>query len=161
MKGDAWEGGHRMPFIARWPGKIQANSVCDETICFTDLLATFAALVGADLPANAAEDSYNLLPLLRSEKHDKPLREATVIESSRGFLTIRQGEWKLIPRLGSGGFTKPAEEKPKEGEPAGQLYNLADDPSETKNLYADKPEVVKRLAALLEQYQKKGRSTAR
>ena len=161
MKGDAWEGGHRMPFIARWPGKIEANSVCDETICFTDLLATFAALVEAKLPADAGEDSYNLLPLLRGEKHDKPLREATVMESSRGFLTIRQGEWKLIPKLGSGGFTKPTEEKPKEGEPVGQLYNLADDPGETKNLNADKPEIVKRLAALLEQYQKNGRSTSR
>ncbi len=161
MKGDALEGGHRMPFIARWPGKIAANATCDETICFTDLLATFAALTGTELPADAGEDSYNLLPLLRSEKHDKPLREATVVESSRGFLTIRQGEWKLIPKLGSGGFTKPAEEKPKEGEPAGQLYNLADDPGETKNLYADKPEIVKRLTALLEQYQKKGRSALR
>src|SRR4029077_19101015 len=102
----------------------------DETICFTDLLATFAALVEAKLPADAGEDSYNLLPLLRGEKHDKPLREATVIESSRGFLTIRQGAWKLIPKLGSGGFTNPAEEKPQQGEPAGQLYNLADDPGE-------------------------------
>jgi arylsulfatase A len=150
-----------MPFIARWPGKVQANAVCDETICFTDLLATFAALVETELPADAGEDSYNLLPLLRSEKHDKPLREATVMESSRGVLTIRQGEWKLIPKLGSGGFSKPAQETPKEGQPAGQLYNLADDPSETKNLYADKPDIVKRLAALLEQYQKKGRSVPR
>jgi arylsulfatase A len=83
------------------------------------------------------------------------------VESSRGFLTIRQGPWKLIPKLGSGGFTKPAEEKPKEGDPAGQLYNLTDDPGETKNLYADKPDIVKLLAGLLEQYRKNGRSTTR
>jgi arylsulfatase A len=161
MKGDAWEGGHRMPFVARWPGKVKAGSTCDETICFTDLLATFAALVDAKLPDDAGEDSYNLLPLLRGEKRDGPLREATVVESSRGMLTIRQGEWKLIPKLGSGGFSAPATEAPREGGPAGQLYNLKDDLAETKNLYAEKPEVVQRLAGLLEQYQKKGRSAPR
>jgi arylsulfatase A-like enzyme len=104
------------------------------------------------------EDSYNLLPLLRGEKRDKPLREATIMESSRGVLAIRQGEWKLIPKLGSGGFSKPAEQTPRAGEPAGQLYNLVEDCSETGNLYAEKPEIVRRLAALLELYQKRGRS---
>jgi arylsulfatase A len=158
MKGDAWEGGHRMPFIARWPGKIQPGTTCAETICFTDMIATFAALAGAKLPASAGEDSYDIGPMLRGEKRVAPLREAAVVESSSGLLAIRQGDWKLIPQLGSGGFTKPARIKPAPGEPPGQLYNLADDPGEQKNRYAEKPEIVERLTALLEKYRREKRS---
>ena len=158
MKGDAWEGGHRMPFIARWPGQVQPGAVSAETICFTDMLATFAALTGTKLPADAGEDSYNLLPVLLGEKRTAPLREATVVESSRGVLCIRRGDWKLIPELGSCGFTKPSKIKPVPGGPAGQLYNLAADPREQNNRWADEPQIVAELSALLQKYQDQPRS---
>lgn len=153
MKGDLWEGGHRIPFIARWPGKIKSGATSAETICFTDMLATFAAISGTKLPANAGEDSYDLTPILLGEKRDKPVREVTIHEASYGSLfAIRVGEWKFIPQLGSGGFTKPSKVQPKPGEPAGQLYNLASDPGETKNLHAEEPEIVAQLTKLLEKY---------
>jgi len=158
MKGDAWEAGHRMPFIARWPGKVPSGSTTAETICFSDMMATFAALAGAKLPANAGEDSFNLLPLLLGEKRSAPVRDTLVSESSAGVLAIRQGPWKLIPQLGSGGFTKPSKIKPAPGDPAGQLYNLTDDPGEQRNLYAENPEMVQRLTALLEKIRKEERS---
>ena len=162
MKGDAWEGGHRMPFIARWPGKIKADSTSTETICFTDMLATFAAITGRKLPSDAGEDSYNLLPLMLGETHASPLREATIHDSQNSdVLSVRAGDWKLIPILGGAGFTKPARIKPEPGGPTGQLYNLADDPGETKNLFAEKPEIVARLKALLTKYQTETRSAPR
>ena len=154
MKGDVWEGGHRMPFIVRWPGKVAPGTRCDQTICFTDIMATFAVVAGKPLASTEGEDSYDLVPLLLGQRPAESLREATVVESSQGVLAIRQGDWKLIPHLGSGGFTKPATEKPKPGDPTGQLYNLADDPGETKNLYSAQPQVVQRLAALLEKYKR-------
>ena len=158
MKGDAWEGGHRMPFIARWPGRIPAGSQSAEVICHTDMIATAAAITNQNLPANAGEDSYNLLPALTG-KRGKTIREATVHQSSRRYLAIRQGNWKLIPGLGSGGFSKPSTVKPKKGEPAGQLYNLKNDLGEENNLYAKHPKIVKRLTTLLEKYKSGNRST--
>jgi len=154
MKGDIWEAGHRMPFIARWPGKIAAGSQSDQTTCFTDMMATFASASGKPLAPGVGEDSYDLLPLMMGRKITGSLREATVMESSQGVLAIRQGDWKLIPHLGSGGFTRPATIRPKPGEPIGQLYNLAEDPGEMNNLYDRKPEIVQRLKALLEKYQR-------
>ena len=91
-------------------------------------------------------------------KKTKPIREATVHQSSRRYLAIRQGNWKFIPGLGSGGFSKPSTVKPKKGDPIGQLYNLKKDLGEQKNLYAKRPEIVKRLTALLEKYKTEGRS---
>jgi arylsulfatase A-like enzyme len=147
-----------MPFAARWPGHIRANATSEQTICFTDFLATFAALSGQQLPNDAGEDSFDIMPALLQTEGGKPLREATVVQSSRRVLTIRQGPWKLIPQLGSGGFTLPANVKPKAGEPAGQLYNLHDDPGEVRNVYASHPEIVQKLADLLKKYQADGRS---
>jgi arylsulfatase A-like enzyme len=158
MKGDAWEGGHRMPFIARWPDNIPPNSESSQIICHTDMISTVAALTGQKLPANAGEDSYNLLPALLGEKF-KPIREATVHQSSRRYLAIRQGQWKLIPGLGSGGFSKPSTVKPKKNGIKGQLYNLKNDIGEKNNLYANYPNVVKQLTLLLEKYKSEGRST--
>ena len=157
MKGDAWEGGHRMPFIARWPGNIPADSESKQIICHTDMIATVAAITGQKLPANAGEDSYNLLPALLGKK-SKPIREATVHQSSRRYLAIRQGQWKLIPGLGSGGFSKPSTLKPKKDGIKGQLYNLKNDIGEKNNLYAMHPKVVKRLTSLLEKYKSETRS---
>jgi arylsulfatase A-like enzyme len=158
QKSDIHEGGHRVPFICRWPGRIKPGTQSRQTICLTDMLATFAAVIGDSLPANTGQDSYNILPVLLNPDLEKPIREATVHHSGNGVFAIRQGPWKLIQGLGSGGFTAPAQVKPKPGGPQGQLYNLQDDPGEQKNLWLEKPEIVERLTALLERYKQQGYS---
>ena len=146
MKGDAWENGHRMPFIVRWPGRVEAGAVSRQTICFTDLMATFAAIVGSKLPEGAGPDSVDFLPVLQGQqKESEPIRTSLVIPSSGGLMTIRSGPWKLIAGLGSGGFSQPRRVKPAAGDPPGQLYNLAEDLAETKNLYLKHPDIVRRL----------------
>ncbi len=150
MKSDAWEGGHRMPFIVRWPGRVKAGTVSEQTICFTDLLATFAEICGATLPNDAGPDSFSFLPVLEGvQPADKPIRAPIVMQagSAASMMMIRSGDWKLINGLGSGGFSKPSSIKPKPGDPAGQLYNLRNDLAETNNLYLKHPEVVARLEA--------------
>jgi len=158
QKADIWEGGHRVPFLVRWPGHIAAGSTSKELICLTDVLATLAAVVGAKLPDEAGEDSYNILPVLRGAKLDKPIREAIVHHSGDGTFAIRQGPWKLALALGSHGFSAPRDIKPKPGEAQGQLYNLDDDPREQNNLWLQKPEIVQRLTTLLEKYKRQGHS---
>ena len=159
MKADAWEGGHRMPFIARWPGRIRAGSVSGQTICFTDMLATFAAVADAELPPNAGPDSFNILPVLLGKQPEaKPIRGPLVIPARRGMMSIRSGHWKLITGLGSGGFSKPAHVKPQSGGPKGQLYHLGNDLAETRNLYLEKPDIVKSLLAKLEQIRSQPRT---
>lgn len=160
MKADVWEGGHRVPFIARWPGRIEANTTNDEVIGLTDMLATFAAIVGTELPDDAGEDSYNILPALLGETTGKPIREAIVHKSGAGMLAIRQGPWKLIEARGSGGMTDPRYIEPAASAPKGQLYNLDEDLGETNNLYQERPDVVERLSELLERYQWQGHSRA-
>jgi arylsulfatase A-like enzyme len=158
QKSDIWDGGHRVPFIARWPGHVPAGKTSQELICLTDVLATAAALVGDQLPSDAGEDSFDLLPVLLGKKLEFPVREAVVHQSGDGTLGIRQGPWKLATALGSHGFSDPRNVKPEPGGPRGQLYNLADDPTEQHNLWLERAEVVKRLTALLEKYQADGRS---
>ncbi len=158
QKADIWEGGHRVPFLLRWPGKVAAGATSDQLGCLTDVMATCAAIVGAPLPQDAAEDSYNLLPVLLGETATEPLREAIVHHSFSGMFAIRKGPWKLVEGLGSGGFSKPNKIKPTEGGPTGQLYNLAEDPSEENDLFSEQSEKVEALAALLDEYRKSGRS---
>src|SRR5262245_51696725 len=124
-------------------------------------MATIAAVIGAALPEDAAEDSYNILPALLGKSQKPPIREAIVHHSSDGAFAIRQGEWKLALCLGSHGFSDPRTINPKLGEAAGQLYNLKDDPGEQNNLWLRKPEIVARLTALLEKYRREGRSVQR
>lgn len=159
QKADIWEGGHRVPFIAKWPGVIRAGSVSTQTICLTDLFATVAATVGENLPPNAGEDSFNLLPIL-AEEQTQPVREAIVHHSLSGMFAIREGNWKLILERGSGGFSSPRRLDPQPGEPEGQLYNLEKDPGENDNLYLRHPEKVQHLKSLLERYRKGGRSAS-
>jgi len=153
FKGGIWEGGHRVPFIARWPGKIRPGSISNETICLTDLMATFAAIIDEKLPDNAGEDSYNILPALMGEKLDHPIREAIVHHSGAGVFAIRQGPWKLIIGTKGGGYHKGPQ-----SDSIGQLYNLKDDPAEQHDLWDKHPEIVKRLKKLLEKYQREGHS---
>jgi arylsulfatase A-like enzyme len=148
IKADIWEGGHRVPFIASWPGKIRPGTTSNEIICLTDLLATCAAILGDDLPENSGEDSYNILPALLAKNLDSPIRETIVHHSSQGTFSIRQGPWKLIEGKGSGGWSKGGEDDPA----LGQLYNIHEDPSEKNNLYQDRSDIVKRLTALLDNY---------
>lgn len=148
MKSDAWEGGHRMPFIARWPSSIAANASSEQLVCFTDLLATFAELWQVKLPADAGPDSFSFLPALTGDEAD-PSTQRTQFVMRAGsvgtMMMIRSGDWKLINQLGSGGFTKPNRVQPSEGQPNGQLYNMKTDVGETKNVYAEHPEIVRRL----------------
>jgi arylsulfatase A-like enzyme len=158
QKADIWDGGHRVPFVARWPGKIAAGSTSKEPICLVDWMATAAAITGAKLPDNAAEDSFDISPVLLGKKLEEPIHEAIVHHSGSGAFGIRQGPWKLATVLGSHGFSEPRDIKPKPGEAQGQLYNLDDDPQEQKNLWLEKPEVVQRLTKILEKYKADGRS---
>jgi len=158
QKADIWDGGHRVPFLARWPGRIRPGSVSRETICLTDLLATCAAIVGEPLPDDAGEDSFDILPALRGEKLDQPIREATVLHSFKGKFAIRQGPWKLITSLGSGGFSSPVNRKPEPGGAQGQLYNMEEDVAEANNLWLERPDLVERLTGLLDRYRESGRS---
>ncbi len=153
-KADIWEGGHRVPFIVRWPGVVQPGTTCQATICHTNLLATCAQILQAKLPAEAGPDSFSILPLLRGEKTDTASPHGTVHHSSTGMFAIRKGPWKLILGRGSGGWTKGGLDDER-----GQLYNLSDDPSESKNLYARQPTITTELTALLARYVTDGRST--
>ena len=154
MKSDVWDGGHRIPFIARWPEKIEPGTSCDTTICLTDLLATAADIAGVELPGNAGEDSFSFLPALLDPGNDAPVREAIVHHSIDGMFAIRKDRWKLILGQGSGGWSM----KPQEGDPPGQLYDMAADVEESDNLYDQRPDIVGELTALLENYKKKGNS---
>jgi arylsulfatase A-like enzyme len=157
-KADIWDGGHREPFIVRWPGVIQPGSACHETICLGDLLATLADILGADLPPNAAEDSYSFLPLLRQDETWGP-RPPVIHHSWTGMFAIRDGRWKCIFGLGSGGFSPPQHGySTLPDAPKGQLYDMADDWREQFNLWNKHPRVVERLEELLEGYKATGRS---
>jgi len=157
MKADIWDAGHRIPFLARWKGKIKPGSVSSQLGCLTDLMATVAGLLPFQLPNNAGEDSYSLLPALLG-KTAKPIREAVVHHSNQGMFSIREKNWKLEFGLGSGGFSAPAQIEPVPGGPQGQLYDLAKDPEETDNVYLKHPDVVVRLTALLDRYRRQGYS---
>lgn len=156
MKADAWECGHRMPFVVRWPGQVESSTVCHQTISFVDLLATFADITGSKLSTDAGPDSFSILPLLRG--NNQPVRPSLVLASANGTMMVRKGDWKLITALGSGGFSKPKKIKPGPGDPKGQLYNLRDDVGETNNLYASNPEKIRELSEELERVRNRGRS---
>ena len=158
-KADIYEGGHRIPFLVRWPGRVKPGTTSAQTICLTDLFATCAHILNKELPAGAAEDSVSILPAL--EGRDKsPLREATVHHSINGSFAIRQGQWKLSLCPGSGGWSDPRPAKAAASkEPANQLYQLTEDIGERRNRQAEQPEIVKRMTALLQSYVDRGRST--
>lgn len=149
MKGDIFEGGHRVPFIVSYPGRIAPGAVSNATITLTSLMATCSDLLENTDPRFVTEDSYSILPVLAGDAREATGQPAVVHISSKGFYAIRKGPWKLVTRLGSGGFSDPKEIKPEAGGPTGQLYNLEDDLHEDRNLYAKYPEKVKELTALL------------
>ncbi len=150
-KADAWEGGHRVPLIVRWPGVVKTGSVCTQLVHQADFIRTFADIFAVELPDNAGEDSLSLMPLLKGE--DKPIREDAVSASVQGTPALRSGAWKYIPAPGSGGWGKGGDQS----QPV-QLYNLEDDIGETKNLAATMPEKVAEMQTLLEKLITAGRS---
>jgi arylsulfatase A len=158
-KSDIWDGGHRVPFFVRWPGKVKAGSQSSQLICHSDLMATCSEILGARLPDNAGEDSVSLLPALLG-KDTAPIHEVVVHHSISGRFAIRQGQWKLEFCPGSGGWGKPGDAAAKQqGLPDIQLYDLTTDIGETKNVQAEHRDVVERLTQLLKQTIANGRST--
>ncbi len=166
VKRDLWEGGHRMPFLVRWPGKVQPNSTSDETIGFTDLMATFAAIVKTPLPNDAAEDSIDISAAFRGEKVK---REGLVHSSASGKLAIRQGDWVLIAAASGQGNNKAISEPAWFRTDRGyvdhkqpfELYNLREDPTQKTNRYAEQLDRAKAMQAVLERFQSEGRSVPR
>jgi arylsulfatase A-like enzyme len=157
-KADIYEGGHRVPFVVRWPTVVKPASVSDQLVCLTDLLATVAEIVDRQLPAEAGEDSISLVPVLRGET--TPGRNHLISHSINGTFAIRKGDWKLILAPGSGGWSEPRPGSPQAmGLPARQLYSLKSDLGERKNLVAKHPERVADLHSLLERLVAEGRST--
>ncbi len=156
-KGDIWDGGHRIPFILRWPGVVAPGSTCSQTGCLVDLLATFAQILGIELPDNAGEDSVSELSLWTGS--DAPIRDYTVHHSLFGSFGIRKGNYKLELCPGSGSWNEPVNGKDTEGMPPVQLYDMDADIRETTNLWEQCPEVVEELTALLTRCVVSGRST--
>ncbi|MFT4856125.1 MAG: arylsulfatase A [Algoriphagus sp.] len=160
-KADIFEGGHRVPFIAKWPAKIKAGSVRAETISLVDFFATAASIADYSVSDSEGEDSYSITSLFDIKNQPATFREATVFHSVNGSFAIRKGDWKLILAKGSGGWSFPRPGDPSEENlPDFQLYNLASDPSETTNLQAEQSEKVEELRLLLTKYIQDGRSTA-
>jgi arylsulfatase A-like enzyme len=154
-KGGTFDGGHRVPFLVRWPATIKAKTKNDQTISLTDLLATCAAIVGEPLPRNAGEDSLSFLPALRGDAIDTSMRQGLVHYYFGGNFAIRKGKWKLLAKATSGlGHPYKSDGMP-------HLYDMRGDPGETKNLASQHPEVVKELTVLLAQYKRERRSVRR
>jgi arylsulfatase A-like enzyme len=158
-KADIYEGGHRIPFLVRWPGKVAPGRTSAQTVCLTDLMRTVADILRVPVPDTAGEDSVSFLPALLGND-PAPLREATVHHSINGSFAIRQGKWKLAFCPGSGGWTSPRPGQDDASKlPLVQLFDLEADIGETRNLQAEYPEVVARLTQLMEKYAAEGRST--
>ncbi len=158
-KHSVWEGGFKVPFLVRWPGRVPAGTTCGEMVSLADLLATTAALVGEQLPPvdKAAEDSYNILPAMLGEPGARPARSDLIVHSADGVFALRQGPWKWIEGVPADGI-KPGVRKARAGEFTAQLFNLQDDPAETRDVSAEHPEVAKELSALLSRYRDGGYS---
>lgn len=167
MKRDQWEGGHRIPFLVRWPGKVKPGTTSAQLTSLTDVMATVAAIIGTNLPKDAAEDSFNMLPTLLG-KDSSPIRPYLLQQAFGGsrYLSIRRGKWKYLDHRGSGGNNynnpelKPFAIPDNAPDAPGQLYNLETDPGETVNLYFKQPEIVRELKALLEDSKTQGRSVS-
>lgn len=158
MKADAWEGGHRVPFVVRWPVRIRPGSSNDTPVSLTDFYATCAELLDQPLAKDQAEDSQSLLPILLENVSSGNPRRPIIQQSSGGYFAVRKDNWKLITGLGSGGFSQPRQLEAPEHGPTGQLYNLKEDISEQNNLYQTYPDVVQELESILKEYQQTGRS---
>ena len=167
MKRDDWEGGHRTPFIVKWPDKVKAGAVSNQLFSYTDIMATCAEIVNTKLPVNAAEDSYSFLSVFLGSQKDKPVRKYVLQQTNRLELSIRDGMWKYLDHKGSGGndYNKielaPYMIEDNDPEAPGQLYDLETDPGETNNLYSLYPEKVKEMKNQLDFYREYGQAPKR
>lgn len=143
MKSDAWEGGHHIPFMVKWPQNIEAGTSSDQTICLTDFFNTVQDLLETN-SSEKPEDSFSLLPILTGKQKSNN-RPPVIHHSGQGKFAIRAGDWKFIEGLGSGGFSRPANPAPEKDGPQNQLYNLKTDPQEINNLCITEPEKVNEL----------------
>jgi arylsulfatase A-like enzyme len=153
MKADVWDGGHRVPYVVRWPAVIKPGRVSDEVICHNNLMATCAEILGTRLPEDAGVDSFSILPVLRGGEAGEPSHPFVIHHSTKGRFAIRKGDWKFIAAKGSGGWTKGDDGKPS------QLYHMAKDRKEANNLVDEKPDIAAELTKLLESAVTDGRTT--
>jgi len=158
MKADSWEGGHKVPYIVRWPGKVKSGTKSDTTISLSNFYATCADVLGRSLGLKDAPDSHSIWPVLSGNSSEVPGQEAIVMQSSKNFFAVRKGDWKWISGLGSGGFSEPSVLESDKGGPVGQLYNLRTDPAETQNTFQENLEKVNELQSILEKYRQQGHS---
>lgn len=157
-KADIYDGGHRVPFIVRWPAQVKGGQKTAQLTCLTDLMATAADILGQKLPENAAEDSFSFLPAITGQKSDAA-RPNIIHHSINGSFAIREGSMKLELCADSGGWSDPRPGQAPAGSPASQLYDLSSDIAEKNNLFSSKPEAAAKLQALLEKQIAEGRST--
>ncbi|MDG1138315.1 MAG: arylsulfatase [Opitutales bacterium] len=157
-KADLWDGGHRIPFIVKWPSKVKPGTTSNQLICLTDLFATLSDMLETDLPVMAAEDSVSFLPALLGKKIVST-RAGIIHHSISGHFAYRKGPWKLLLAKASGGWTSPTERQAPASAPDGQLYNMSADLGEKENRYEAKPDIVASLLAQLNKDITQGRST--
>lgn len=164
-KADLFEGGHRVPFLVRWPGRVEAGKESPKLVCLTDVLATIAEVIDKPLPETAGEDSFSFLSALKTgevkpETESAKGRGSLVSHSINGSFAIRKGPWKLLICPDSGGWSPPRPDgKAAKGLPPLQLYHLADDLAESRNVAAEHPDLVEELKELIEGIVRRGRST--
>ena len=157
MKADIYEGGHREPFFIKWPGQIKSGTQTKQVLCLTDVFASVADILSVSLSKNTAEDSFSYWPVW-SGKSNKIVRKSIIHQSGDGMLALREGDWKYMEALGSGGFSEPKRVEAQTGQSTGQLYNMKSDPDEMKDLAAKNPDKAKELAAQLEKIRNQGYS---
>jgi arylsulfatase A-like enzyme len=153
-KHSIYEGGFRVPYLVRFPGRVRPGSTSSEVVSLVDTLATCCGLLNESVPRGAAEDSYDVLPAWMGRKLARPIREATVLHNAEGVFAIRQGQWKLIEER----TWDDQARSPWRAEAVNQLYDLNADPAEKNNVWDRNPEVVARLGALLRRYREQGYS---
>jgi arylsulfatase A len=157
-KADIYEGGHRVPLLARWPAAIPPGRTTDTLTCLTDIYPTLAEITRQPRAKEGGEDGFSLLPVFLGK--GKSARDSLISHSVGGSFAIRQGDWKLCLCRGSGGWSAPKEnDAKKQGLPPLQLYDLKDDPAETTNVAADHPAEVSRLLQVLQSQVAAGRCT--
>jgi arylsulfatase A-like enzyme len=162
-KGSVWEGGFREPFIVSWPGKVPAGTTCDDLISLSDLLASLAGILKAPLPKGNAEDSFDVSSSWLGITNGKPPRDHVLLQAEfAAEYAVRQGPWKLIERSPQPEFHSPGKEiekriaeRRKKWPDHNQLFNLETDVAETKDVSAEHPEMVERLAKLLKEEREK------
>jgi arylsulfatase A len=157
QKGDVWDGGHHIPLVVSWPAQIKQSSEYPHLISLTDFYASFRQFTGQKQVENSGEDSFSFWKVLSGET-DKPIRHSMVHHSASRFYSLREGGWKYIDGLGSGGFSHPTRLTPEKNGPKSQLYNLNDDPLESQNLFFKHPDKVRELSSKLQEIVEKGTS---